>query len=200
MLNLLPMALLESFTVHARILLDFLFAENPREDDVIAEDYFQSGKIWLKERGNKSNKLESIHKRVGKEVAHLTYTRQTITTDMKVWNFIEIASEINTVFNAFLTHVQKNHLSARRYVTEQKIEPTEPTVSFYIYENWVAEGHKARIHFGHCSYCKFGHGIHETTNERNGRWLGPYNTLQEALVSAQNTGGVVSKCKHCNPS
>ena len=71
-------ALLESFTVHARVLLDFLFAENPRPDDVIAEDYFLSPDEWIKIRDNKSEKLESIHVRVCKEIAHLTYARQII--------------------------------------------------------------------------------------------------------------------------
>ena len=33
-------ALIESFTIHARILLDFLYAERAKEDDVIAEDFF----------------------------------------------------------------------------------------------------------------------------------------------------------------
>jgi hypothetical protein len=35
-------ALLESFTIHARALLDFLYPENPWPDDVIAEDFFPS--------------------------------------------------------------------------------------------------------------------------------------------------------------
>ena len=103
-------ALLESFTVHARVLLDFLFAENPRRDDVIAEDYFSSPDEWSKIRANKSDKLKNLHGRVGKEIAHLTYFRQIITPDLKEWNFIEIANEINSVFNIFLELVPKNLL------------------------------------------------------------------------------------------
>jgi hypothetical protein len=34
-------ALLESYTLHARILLDFLYAERSKGDDVIAEDFFE---------------------------------------------------------------------------------------------------------------------------------------------------------------
>jgi hypothetical protein len=66
-------AILESFTFHARILLDFLYAENPRLDDVIAEHYFDSPANWSAIRPNKSELLKGVHKRVGQEVAHLTY-------------------------------------------------------------------------------------------------------------------------------
>ena len=29
-------------------------------------------------------------------------------------------------------------------------------MNYYFYENWVAEGHKARIHKAECSFCKDG--------------------------------------------
>ncbi len=190
-------ALLESFTVHARILLDFLFAEKPKEDDVIAEDYFSSPDEWSNIREIKSEQLKNIHARVGKEIAHLTYVRQTISPELKGWRFLEIANEINSVFNSFRAHVPKNLLSANWKIPNEN--DTKQSNAYFIYENWVAEGHKARIHFGHCSYCNFGQGMHKTENEINGRWLGPYNNFQEAFDTATETGGHVSNCKHCNP-
>ncbi|MFN8400086.1 MAG: hypothetical protein U0X74_08725 [Anaerolineales bacterium] len=190
-------ALLESFTIHARVLLDFLFAENPRQDDVIAEDYLPSLDEWVKIKAAKSEKLENIYTRVGKEVAHLTYVRQTIVPQAKGWNFIEIANEINSVFNSFLALVPKNLLS----LTWQKSikEETPSSNSYFVYENWVAEGHKARIHFGHCSFCNFGQGMHGTENETHGRWLGPFSSFNEALDVATETKGNVTQCKHCAP-
>jgi len=71
--NVVNNALLESFTIHTRILLDFLFAAKPQLDDVIAEDFFEDPATWHNVRPPKSEILETVHKRVGKEIAHLTY-------------------------------------------------------------------------------------------------------------------------------
>ncbi len=103
-------AVLESFTFHARILLDFLYAKNPKPDDVIAEHYFDDPAVWLAVRPNKSELLEGVHKRVGKEVAHLTYARIGITSEEKEWQFAQIMSEVNAVFKIFLDNVSKENL------------------------------------------------------------------------------------------
>jgi len=105
-------AALESFTLHARALLDFLYAEKPQAGDVIAEDYFDEPSQWLTVRPEKTETLKVIHKRVGKEVAHLTYARLEVTAEAKQWPFIQIAKEINTVFDAFLNNVAKNRLGS----------------------------------------------------------------------------------------
>jgi hypothetical protein len=103
-------AALESFILHARVLLDFLYAEKPQPDDVIAEDYFNELSQWQTVRPEKTKTLKVIHKRVGKEVAHLTYARLEVTAVAKEWQFIQIAKEINAVFDAFLNNVAKNRL------------------------------------------------------------------------------------------
>ena len=70
---------------------------------------------------------------------------------------------------------------------------------YHVYENWQAEGHKAKIHFAHCSYCNNGKGIHPGSGDEHGQWLGPFETFQRALDAAENTGGQVSNCEHCHP-
>lgn len=72
-------------------------------------------------------------------------------------------------------------------------------MKFYIYENWIAEGHKARIHLAECSFCKDGKGIHPNASIRNGKWHGPYSSFKEACDEAVKTGGNISNCKFCNP-
>jgi len=81
-------AVLEAITVHTRILLDFLYAEKPQSDDVIAEDFFADPDIWANERPVKSELLAGVHRRVAKEVAHLTYARLDVTPDAKPWRFL----------------------------------------------------------------------------------------------------------------
>ncbi|HIC92534.1 MAG TPA: hypothetical protein EYP21_10890 [Syntrophaceae bacterium] len=115
-------ALLESFTVHTRILLDFLYAERPQKDDVIAEDFFEDPSIWINARPPKSDTLQKVHRRVAKEVAHLTYARQDVTPETKPWPFVEIANEVNTIFSKFLSLIPLELLGPRwnDYIEKRK--------------------------------------------------------------------------------
>lgn len=106
-------ALLESFVIHARVLLAFLYAEKPRPDDVIAEDFLPSPDEWPKIRLPKTELLKTIHRRVGKEAAHLTYARLDVTPETKPWAFLQIAEDINAAFNRFLETVPKSLLGSR---------------------------------------------------------------------------------------
>jgi hypothetical protein len=50
-------ALLESYILHARMLLDFLYAERPKEDYVIAEDFFEDLIKWHNTKPQKPEKV-----------------------------------------------------------------------------------------------------------------------------------------------
>lgn len=104
-------ALLESFIVHVRALMDFLYNESPRPDDVIAEDYFFKPDEWRQMRPALSELLMLAKRRAGKEVAHLTYARLEVTPETKPWPFVEIANEIAAVINIFFEHVPKSKLN-----------------------------------------------------------------------------------------
>jgi len=106
-------ALLESFTVHARILFDFLYADHPKADDVIAEDFLEAPQAWKEQRPHQSEILSAIHRRVGKEVAHLTYARQEVTPETKPWPFAAIAQEVDVIFSRFLALVSLDLLGPR---------------------------------------------------------------------------------------
>lgn len=73
-------------------------------------------------------------------------------------------------------------------------------MSYYIYENWRAEGHKARIHLSSCPYCNDGEGFHPGASDQNGKWHGPLRTFQSAREAAQDIGARVRQCRHCSPS
>lgn len=78
-------ALLESFTIHTRAILDFLYRDESREeDDVLAIDFFNTPDGWKSTRPEKSSTHKSVHKKVGKEVAHLAYARQEIKPEKKL--------------------------------------------------------------------------------------------------------------------
>ena len=103
-------AVIESLALHSRILLKFLYDDNPKGDDVIAEDFFDPPETWRNLRPAKSKLLETIGPRVGKEVAHLTYARQEVTPEKKKWYFAPITDEITKILNCFLEHVPRDLL------------------------------------------------------------------------------------------
>lgn len=81
-----------------------------------------------------------------------------------------------------------------RIIEESK---EENHMTYHVYENWTV--HKAKIHLSDCSFCNNGKGIHPDAGTSNGRWLGPFATLDAALRAAQATGEPISKCKFCRP-
>lgn len=76
-------------------------------------------------------------------------------------------------------------------------EGKKSAMTYHVYQNWTV--HKAKVHFSDCSFCNNAKGIHPDAGPNNGRWLGPFATLYEALQVAQATGEPVSKCRFCRP-
>jgi len=96
-------ALLESFAVHARSLLQFLYIDKPfRDDDVVAVDFVPN---WPNGRIARTSLLETVDFRVGKEVAHLTYSRANVKPECKSWHHKMISDEIRDTFRVFLSRV-----------------------------------------------------------------------------------------------
>jgi hypothetical protein len=107
-------ALLESFVIHVRALMDFLYApENAQADDVLAEDFFQSPELWTNLRPTLSELLSEAKRRAGKEIAHLTYARLHVTPETKPWHFVQIANELSAVINVFLQNVSRDKLGSQ---------------------------------------------------------------------------------------
>lgn len=69
-------------------------------------------------------------------------------------------------------------------------------MDYWVYENWTAED-KAVIHKSICSFCNGGRGVHTGTGKRNGKWHGPFSTLQTATQAASRTGRPVRTCTYC---
>jgi len=66
-------------------------------------------------------------------------------------------------------------------------------MSYWVYENWRAE-QKAVIHRGNCGHCKDGRGCHDNPlGNSNGRWHGPFYTIEDAERAAQRTGRKVRR-------
>ena len=103
-------ALVESFVLHARVLIDFLYPDNPKNDHIIAGDFFSSVAEWEKKRPDIPEILKETRVRAHKQAAHLSYDRLSkYTGPEKVWAHIEIANEIIKVFNVFVKSEPNNY-------------------------------------------------------------------------------------------
>jgi len=103
-LSVLHNALIESFAIHARVLLDFFYGStNSRnQDDVFPEHFFLDAEMWRAERPYLSDEDKKlIKRRVGKEIAHLTYARQKVELEDKPWPISDIVDVIDAAAKKF---------------------------------------------------------------------------------------------------
>ena len=111
--NVINSAFLESFTIHLRVLIGFFYSENPRNDDIIADDFFAISGEWQSIRPPKTKVLDKAKRRADKEVAHLTYTRLDITPEQKNWDFVEIFNDIQVIVKTFLNNISIDLLGSK---------------------------------------------------------------------------------------
>jgi hypothetical protein len=94
-------ALLESFGVRSRSLIDFLWLDRPMKDtDAVARDWIEG---W--EAPEMSERLAKVKDRVGKEMVHLSYNRLDVPEDEKGWTVLGIGPEVIGAFTKFATEV-----------------------------------------------------------------------------------------------
>lgn len=113
-------ALLESFAIHVRALIGFFYSENPRGDDIIAEDFFPNPEDWISQRPLKAELLDRAKKRADKEVAHLTYTRLDVTPEQKPWEFLKVFNDLQVLIQTFLDNVSMDLLGSNWEETKRK--------------------------------------------------------------------------------
>ncbi|MCI0579176.1 MAG: hypothetical protein L0332_07055 [Chloroflexi bacterium] len=114
-------ALLDSFTIHVRSLLDFLYPpSNFRPDDVIANHFFDDDTVWIQQRPAKSSFIQAVDRDVNKRVAHLTYARLNVDPQASDWNYSRIADEISQVLRVFLDLAPRDRVcdSLRNFISQ----------------------------------------------------------------------------------
>ena len=98
-------AVIESFAIHARNLIHFLYPGKPERDEVTASKYFMGRVKWEDVRHVISDTLKSARGRADREIAHLTFGRQKVTLAKKGWPVAEIHRDIFAVLSLFLLRV-----------------------------------------------------------------------------------------------
>ena len=94
-------ALLESFAIHLRNLIDFLYTQpgKARNDDLVAADFFDSPDAW--DPGAIPKSLEDARERANKEISHITYKRKGATDPTKPWPVADLFNQIQSVAQKF---------------------------------------------------------------------------------------------------
>ena len=112
-------ALVESFLIHFRALVDFLFLR-PSNDDVAAKHYVPSGADM---HTCVPPSLRRLKRRVHKEVAHLTYAR-TLRSEPedREWPFLDIARKLGEELRDFLGLGDSTRLGSARDKIEKVLE------------------------------------------------------------------------------
>jgi hypothetical protein len=96
-------ALLESFAIHLRNLIDFFYTppNNARNDDLVAADFFDSPGVW--DPGPISKSLSEARERANKEISHITYKRKTPADPTKPWPVADLFNEVQSIAVKFAT-------------------------------------------------------------------------------------------------
>jgi LPS O-antigen subunit length determinant protein (WzzB/FepE family) len=89
-------AFIESFVIHARILIEFLHSDQKTDDTILASDYCEN---W-KKSWKKDDFLLKIKRKINKMGAHLTETG--VMTEDKAWLMGRIRDELNKEIEEFL--------------------------------------------------------------------------------------------------
>ncbi len=105
-------ALIESFVVHLRNVIDFLYLDRPKPTDVVAGHFFDPN-VWHGLRPPISSTLEAARVRANKEIAHLTTDRITGSPPEKAWDFKGLAVEIKPSMRLFAERALATRLSPR---------------------------------------------------------------------------------------
>lgn len=101
-------AMVETFPMHVRQLIDFFWRErssNPKaERDAFAADYFDPGE-WAALRPERPADLDAVWEKVGWGIVHLTYGRANVTPEQKEWRPLLICQALAPVVRCFIDNV-----------------------------------------------------------------------------------------------
>jgi len=108
----LSYVLIESFAVHLRNVIDFLYIDRPKHSDVVAADFFDPN-VWQGLRPARSSTLDDARVRANKEIAHLTSGRITGSPPEKDWDFAGLADEIRPLMRLVVENALATRLSPK---------------------------------------------------------------------------------------
>jgi hypothetical protein len=103
-------ALIESWVVHLRNLLDFLYPTFCKADDVVAAHFFPTEESYLACVGEISEKLKDARDRAHKEIAHLTIKRKAGAPKGKEWDRPDLTNDVLVLMKRFAQEASPTRL------------------------------------------------------------------------------------------
>ena len=101
-------ALLESFALHLRTIIEFLIF-SPSDEYVRAHHFFEDSASWAPV---KPPELTKLHSRASNEVAHLTTKRVSGAAEEKKWHTANILQQIEPLLSEFAAKASTTKLHA----------------------------------------------------------------------------------------
>lgn len=102
-------AVLESFAIHLRNLLDFFYPDRVTDDDIVAADYYPSGSLPA-DFPPKSQHLNEAEIRAHKQVSHLTTKRLPANHEGKAWHVMPLMCDMAKIVGVFITTASSERL------------------------------------------------------------------------------------------
>ena len=105
--------LLNTFAIHSRNLIDFLYSRREGKDyptDIIIDD-FVDGEVIENHLAPISESLKEARVKANKQATHLTVDRIEYEKAGKEWKFIAIAEEIKRAFSSIAPHISNSRVS-----------------------------------------------------------------------------------------
>ena|SRR5882724_8073713 len=105
-------ALIESFGIHLRQIIEFLYYDKPWGDDVTAKDYVDAAneKAWLRVRRPLPQRLKRARHRAHKELVHLTIKRNAGRGRKKAWPVPALLKAMRRPLAIFCQHALRRRL------------------------------------------------------------------------------------------
>jgi hypothetical protein len=101
-------ALLESFTIHTRVLVEFFYTKREHPDDVRAADYAPGWSEGLPKLFSES--VLNVDRRINAEIAHASIKRLDVTEELKPWPHRKIREQLEKTLVKFLKLVDPANL------------------------------------------------------------------------------------------
>jgi len=119
-------ALVESFTIHFRVLYDFFWQQTKsHKDDVLLCDFIPTAS----EFPSPPSFLKTLYTRVNKQAAHLTFTRLDYPDDEKGWPFLSVWQAMHSVVTVFYSKVDKHLLCPKWHEEREAIGIDAPNTA-----------------------------------------------------------------------
>jgi hypothetical protein len=104
--------LVESFGLHLRTVIEFLYDYSRWDDDVGAEEYVKDEQVWRRARRGMPRRLKAAARRAGKQLHHLTLKRYR-SGKRKGWPVAALLADILPPLRTFSEHALPSRLPRR---------------------------------------------------------------------------------------